>query len=158
MKRKRHTPEPIVKHPREADRMLGEGKTVGQVCKRIGVTEVTYYRWRKEYDGATRDSVKRLQDPGEGECAARAPSGGSGAGEPDAEGHRGGKLLGPHRKRQAVATARERHVLSERRACQIVGGLGPRNATRDRREQLSSGYDARFGARLESGLDSGAGA
>jgi len=61
MKRKRHTPEQIVKHLREADRMLGEGKTVGQVCKRIGVTEVTYYRWRKEYDGATRDSVKRLK-------------------------------------------------------------------------------------------------
>jgi transposase-like protein len=61
MKRKRHTPEQIVKHLREADRMLGEGKTVAQVCKRIGVTEVTYYRWRKEYDGATRDSVKRLK-------------------------------------------------------------------------------------------------
>lgn len=37
--------------------MRGEVK----VCKRIGVTEVTYYRWRKEYDGATRDSVKRLK-------------------------------------------------------------------------------------------------
>jgi transposase-like protein len=61
MKRKRHTPEQIVMHLREADRMLGEGKTVVQVCKRIGVTEVTYYRWRKEYDGATRDSVKRLK-------------------------------------------------------------------------------------------------
>ena len=39
-KRKRHSPEQIVKHLREAERMLGEGKTVTQVCKRIGVTEV----------------------------------------------------------------------------------------------------------------------
>jgi transposase-like protein len=64
MKRKRHTPEQIVKHLRDAARMLGEGKTVTQVCKRIGVTEVTYYRWKKEYDGATRDSIKRLKELG----------------------------------------------------------------------------------------------
>ena len=62
MKRKRHTPEQIVKHLREAERMLGEGKTVTQVCKRIGVTEVTYYRWRREYEGASRDTVKRLKE------------------------------------------------------------------------------------------------
>ena len=62
MKRKRHTPEQIVKHLRDAAQLLGEGKTVAQVCKRIGVTEVTYYRWKKEYDGATRDSIKRLKE------------------------------------------------------------------------------------------------
>jgi transposase-like protein len=62
MKRKRHSPEQIVKHLREAERMLGEGKTVTQVCKRIGVTEVTYYRWRREYEGASRDTVKRLKE------------------------------------------------------------------------------------------------
>ena len=41
MKRKRHSPEQIVKHLRDAEQMLGEGKTVAQVCRRIGVTEVT---------------------------------------------------------------------------------------------------------------------
>ena len=44
MKRKRHSAEQIVKHLRDADQMLGEGKTVAQVCKKLGVTEVTYYR------------------------------------------------------------------------------------------------------------------
>ncbi len=44
MKQKRHTPEQIVKRLREADRMLGEGKKVTHVVKRLGVTEVTYYR------------------------------------------------------------------------------------------------------------------
>ena len=62
MKRKRHSAEQIVKHLRDADQMLGEGKTVAQVCKKIGVTEVTYYRWRREYDGATRVQVKRLKE------------------------------------------------------------------------------------------------
>jgi transposase-like protein len=61
MKRKRHTPEQIVRHLRDAEQMLGEGKTVAQVCKRIAVTEATYYRWKKDYDGATRDSIKRLK-------------------------------------------------------------------------------------------------
>jgi len=41
MKRKRPTPEQVVKHLREADQLLGQGKTVAQVCKRLGVTEVT---------------------------------------------------------------------------------------------------------------------
>ena len=62
MKRKRHSPEQIVKHLRDADGMLGEGKTVAQACKKLGVTEVTYYRWRREYDGATRNQVKRLKE------------------------------------------------------------------------------------------------
>ena len=62
MKRKRHSAEQIVKHLRDADQMLGEGKTVAQVCKKLGVTEVSYYRWRREYDGATRNQVKRLKE------------------------------------------------------------------------------------------------
>jgi transposase-like protein len=62
MKRKRHTPEQIVRHLRDAAQMVGEGRTVAQVCRRIGVTEVTYYRWKKEYDGASRDSIKRLKE------------------------------------------------------------------------------------------------
>ena len=48
MKRKRHTPEQIVNHLREAEVLLGEGKAVAQVCKKLGVTEVTYYRWKRE--------------------------------------------------------------------------------------------------------------
>ena len=62
MKRKRHSPEQIVKHLRNAEVLLGEGKTIAQVCKALGVTEVTYYRWKREYEGATRDQVKRLKE------------------------------------------------------------------------------------------------
>jgi transposase-like protein len=42
--------------------MLGAGKTIAQTCKKLGVTEVTYYRWRREYDGADRNQVKRLKE------------------------------------------------------------------------------------------------
>ena len=62
MRRKRHTPEQIVKHLRGADQLLGTGKTVAQVCKRLGVTEVTYYRWRREYGGMKTDQAKRLKE------------------------------------------------------------------------------------------------
>jgi len=61
MKRKRNSPDQIVRHLRDADTLLGQGKTVAQVCKKLGVTEVTYYRWRRQYDGATRDTVKKLK-------------------------------------------------------------------------------------------------
>ena len=57
MKRKRPTPEQVVKHLREADQLLGQGKTVAQVCKRLGVTEVTYYRWRRGLGRHARPSA-----------------------------------------------------------------------------------------------------
>ena len=47
--RKRYTPEQIIAKLREAEVELGKGRTVGEVCKQIGVTDQTYYRWRKEY-------------------------------------------------------------------------------------------------------------
>ncbi len=51
MARKRFTAEQIIIKLREAEVGLAQGRTVGQVCKQIGVSEQTYYRWRKEYGG-----------------------------------------------------------------------------------------------------------
>ena len=51
MNRKRFKAEEIVNKLREADVVLSRGKTVAQACKQIGVTGVTYYRWRREYGG-----------------------------------------------------------------------------------------------------------
>ena len=61
MARKRFTAEQIVIKLREAEVAQSQGKTVGQVCKQIGVTEQTYYRWRKEYGGLRMDQAKRLK-------------------------------------------------------------------------------------------------
>jgi transposase-like protein len=59
--RKRHTPEQIIGKLREAEIALSQGKTVPQACKQIGVSEQTYYRWRKEYGGIRLDQAKRLK-------------------------------------------------------------------------------------------------
>ena len=62
MARRRHTPEEIIHKLREAEVALCQGKTVGQVCKQLEVTEQTYYRWRKEYGGLRMDQAKRLRE------------------------------------------------------------------------------------------------
>ncbi|MEM0950369.1 MAG: transposase, partial [Pseudomonadota bacterium] len=59
---KRYKPEEIISKLREADVLLAEGVSVGEVVRRLGVTRVTYYRWRKEYGGMKVDQAKRLKD------------------------------------------------------------------------------------------------
>jgi putative transposase len=62
MPRKRFTVEQIINHLREADVLLAQGRTVGEVCRRIGVSEQIYYRWRKEYGGLKVGQARRLKD------------------------------------------------------------------------------------------------
>ena len=61
MARKRHTAEQIIHKLREAEVALGQGMSVKAVCKRLEITEQTYYRWRKEYGGLKVDQAKRLK-------------------------------------------------------------------------------------------------
>lgn len=62
MSRKRFKAEEIVNKLREADVAIAQGRTVATACKQIGVTEQTYYRWRKEYGGLKADQAKRLKE------------------------------------------------------------------------------------------------
>lgn len=62
MARKRFTAEQIIPKLREAEVELARGRTVAQVCKKLGVTEQTYYRWRKEYGSLRMDQAKRLKE------------------------------------------------------------------------------------------------
>ncbi len=62
MARKRHTAEDITNKLREAEVALAKGMAVPEVCRKLGVTEQTYYRWRKEYGGLSRDQAKRLKN------------------------------------------------------------------------------------------------
>ena len=62
MAKKRFTVEQIINHLREADVFLAQGETVGGVCRRIGVSEQSYYRWRREYGGLKVDQARRLKD------------------------------------------------------------------------------------------------
>ncbi len=62
MKRRRNTPEQIVRKLREADRMLGEGMDLAEVSKALEVSEATFHRWRAQYGGMKADDVKRLKE------------------------------------------------------------------------------------------------
>ena len=58
---KRHKPEEIIAKLRQVDVMTSQGTTVADAVRAIGVTEVTYYRWRQEYGGLKSDQVKRMK-------------------------------------------------------------------------------------------------
>jgi transposase-like protein len=62
MSRKRFTAEQIIAKLREVEVEVSRGQSVGQACRKIGVTEQTYYRWRKVYGGLRLDQAKRLKD------------------------------------------------------------------------------------------------
>lgn len=61
MGKKRHTPEEILTKIREADVLQSKGQSVGEACRQIGVSEQTYYNWRKEYGGLRVDQAKRFK-------------------------------------------------------------------------------------------------
>ena len=62
MPKRKYGPEEIVAKLRQVDVLLGQGRTVGEAVKSIGVTETTYHRWRNEYGGLKLDQVKRLKE------------------------------------------------------------------------------------------------
>ena len=62
MSRKRYSPEKIIGMLREAEIALAQGITVGEICRKLSVSEQSYYRWRKQYGGMKISQVKRLKD------------------------------------------------------------------------------------------------
>ncbi len=62
MARKSHSPELIINKLREAEILLNQGASVGEASRKIGITEQTYYRWRKEYGGMRIEQAKRLKE------------------------------------------------------------------------------------------------
>jgi putative transposase len=62
MKRRRHTPDQIIRKLREAERLIGEGRTIPEAAKELGISEQTYHRWRNQYGGMKADDAKRLKE------------------------------------------------------------------------------------------------
>jgi transposase-like protein len=62
MSKKRYRPEEIISKLREADVLISQGKKVVDVIKALGITDVTYYRWRQEYGGMSVSQAKRLKE------------------------------------------------------------------------------------------------
>ena len=62
MKRRRHTPEQIIRKLREAERLLGEGRTIPEAARALEISENTFHRWRAQYGGMKADDAKRLKE------------------------------------------------------------------------------------------------
>ena len=60
-RRRRHSPEQIVRMLRDADAMLAGGKTIGEVCQALETSEATFHRWRNQYGGMKAEEAKRLK-------------------------------------------------------------------------------------------------
>ena len=62
MKRRRHTPEQVIRKLAEGEKLLGEGKTIEEVARHLEVSEQTWHRWRNQYGGMKADDAKRLKE------------------------------------------------------------------------------------------------
>ena len=62
MKRTRHSPEQIIGKLRDGDGMLAAGRTIGEVCQALGISEPTLQRWRQQYGGMKAEEAKRLKE------------------------------------------------------------------------------------------------
>ena len=62
MKRKRHSPEQIIRQLRKADRMLSEGKGIAEVCRQLEIVEATFHRWRNQYGGRKGKDDRQLKE------------------------------------------------------------------------------------------------
>ena len=62
MAQKKHKPDEIVTKLRQVDVLISQGRSVAEAVRSIGVTQFTYYRWRKEFGGLKTDQVKRLKE------------------------------------------------------------------------------------------------
>ena len=121
MARKRHTAEEIVAKLRQVDVLMAQGRLVADAVRSIGVTEVTYYRWRNEYGGLEGWSDEAAPGAGDRELASAA-----GCIKPDAgQAHLGrgckGKLLSPSRRHACVDHVTTKFGVFERRACRALG-------------------------------------
>ena len=119
--RRRHTPEQVVRKLTQADRLLAEGKDVAEVCRELGVSEQTYYRWRNQFGGLKGRRRQEAEGPGAGEQHVEAAARRCGVGEGGVEGDRLGKLLSPARRRAAVHHLIAVMGVSERFGCRVTG-------------------------------------
>ncbi|WP_459975017.1 IS3 family transposase [Mycobacterium sp. MUNTM1] len=120
-KRRRHTPDQIIRKLAEGNKLLGAGQELAEVCRHLEIAESTWHRWVAQYGGMKANEAKRLKEL-EAENARLKRLVANQALDIDMlKEIFGGKLLTPNRKRSAVAALRERFGVSERRACTVVG-------------------------------------
>ncbi|WNB89366.1 IS3 family transposase [Glutamicibacter protophormiae] len=120
-RRKRHTPEQVVRKLGQADRMLADGADVAGVCRELGVSEQTYYRWRNQYGGLKADDAKRLKELEKQNATLKRLLAEAELEKAALKELAGGKLLSPGRRRAAVSHLIRTLQVSERMACRLAG-------------------------------------
>ncbi|MCB1641657.1 MAG: IS3 family transposase, partial [Xanthomonadales bacterium] len=121
MARKRYTPEQIIGMLREAEVRLSQGEKVGAISRSLGISEQSYYRWRREYGGLKVSQARRLKDlEKENQRLRKAVSDLTLDALILKEGCRG-KVLSPSRRRLAINHVQEALGVSQRRTCKVVG-------------------------------------
>ncbi|MBX9580283.1 MAG: IS3 family transposase [Gemmataceae bacterium] len=121
---KHRTPEQIIHLLRQAEVELAGGQSVPQACRKLGVSEQTYYRWRKEYGGIRTDQAKRLKELERENARLKRLVAEAELDKAILREAAGGKLLSPAKRTAAVEHVRDalgRGVVSERRACRVLG-------------------------------------
>ena len=117
MARKRYKPEEIVAKLRQVDVLVSQGQNMVDAIRQIGVSEVTYYRWRQEFGGLKSEQVKRLKDLELENSRLRKAVSDLTLDKLILQEAAPGKLLSPARRRACIEQVRVQLHVSERRAC-----------------------------------------
>jgi putative transposase len=118
MRAKRYSVEQIVAKLRQTEKLQGEGLTIQQTCKRLGISDQTFYRWRIRYGALKEDEAQRLKALEQENSRLKKDRRRAGAGHLAVEGPAAGKLVSPARRRDAV------RFLVRRGGCRSVGPAG----------------------------------
>ncbi|WP_375244200.1 IS3 family transposase [Sphingomonas parapaucimobilis] len=121
MPSKKHRPEEIIGKLREAEVVLAQGATTAEACRRIAVSEQTYYRWRKEYGGLKTDQARRMKDLEKENVRLRRAISDVTLDKLILQEAAPGKLLSPARRRRCIDHIRMMMPVSERRVCRVLG-------------------------------------
>jgi len=121
MGKQRDTTEAIIHKLREADVLIGQGQTIAQVTKQRGVTEQTYFRWRKSHGGLRIEQAKRLRELAAQNARLKRAVADLTVDKLILQRSRRGNYSARVRCREAVALVRAKHAYSERRICRALG-------------------------------------
>ena len=121
MGRKRHTPEQSITALREAEVGLARGKSVKLISRELGITEQTYYRWRREYGGMKVSQARRLKELERENGRLKRAVADLTLDKLILEEAARGNILSPERRRRCVVRVRQQLGASERRACRVLG-------------------------------------
>ncbi|WP_406870279.1 IS3 family transposase [Thioclava sp. 'Guangxiensis'] len=118
---KREKPEDIVMKLRQVEVLQGQGAKLADAVRQIGVTQQTYYRWRREFGGMNRNQLKRLKELEQENTRLRRVVSDLTLDKLILTEAAKGKLLSPSRRRQCIDHVRQELGVSERRSCRALG-------------------------------------